>query len=84
MYVSGSAIINKHLNISSDSKMCVAGNATPQKVNSGGLLVVKGTINGQKNSITEQDFLQKCGTASAPALNIEWGDKVLNSVNYEY
>jgi hypothetical protein len=86
VYVNGNALIGNHLNMYDTSKLCVAGDLTYQKNGSkaGGILVVKGKINGVKTSVTDQDFLQKCGSPVTPVLDVQWGDKVQNQVNYEY
>jgi hypothetical protein len=87
VYVNGDVEIGSHLNmLDSESTLCVSGDLTYKKNGSkaGGIIVVKGKINGVKTTTTDQDFLQKCGTPATPVLNVQWGDKVLNQVNYEY
>lgn len=83
-YIGGNAFITKHLTIYAGSKMCVAGNLTASQLNIGGVLVVKGTKNGVKTNISDQEFLQKCGTSTTPNFSVEWGETLLNDVNYEY
>jgi hypothetical protein len=86
VYVNGDAVIGNHLNMFDTSKLCVAGDLTYQKngSKSGGILVVKGKINGVKTTVTDQEFLQKCGSPVTPVLDVQWGDRVQNQVNYEY
>ncbi|MDR6122185.1 type II secretory pathway pseudopilin PulG [Bacillus sp. SLBN-46] len=89
VYVNGNTNIGNQLVVSGSpnlSRLCVIGDLTYRQPGSkiGGLLVVKGKINGVKTSVTDQEFQQKCGTPAVPATDVQWGDTVLNDVNYEY
>jgi hypothetical protein len=89
VFVNGNTFISNQLDVSGSptlSKLCVAGDLTYRSPGSkiAGLVVVKGKINGVKTNVTDQDFLQKCGTPSVPVTDVQWGEKVMNDVNYEY
>lgn len=78
VYVGGNATIGGKLTVPSGSTMCVGGTLTVSK---------KQTISGNlivKSIVGDTVFKQKCGIPSTPPLDITWGDRLVNNVQYEY
>ncbi|UXH43356.1 hypothetical protein N5C46_17045 [Rossellomorea vietnamensis] len=87
VYVGGSASVSKHLSISSDSKMCVAGDLEANQIEIGGKLFIKGTVRGkikagQPTYVDDTNFIEKCGVRStSQTLTILWND-ISTDVDY--
>jgi hypothetical protein len=81
VYVNGDVVITSHLNMTSGTTLCVAGTLTYKKNGSktGGNIVIK-----NKSLNPDPVFNQKCGKPATPVTDVQWGDTVLNDVNYEY
>ncbi|MEH6956302.1 hypothetical protein [Neobacillus drentensis] len=76
IYVMRNVILAKNLFLDSGSKMCVAGTIDSSKIQfKGGLLIVK-------SQVSNDYWIEKCGIP--PSASVEWGDRINNSINYNY
>ncbi|MEH6989130.1 hypothetical protein [Cytobacillus firmus] len=86
-YIEGSLAVEKHLNISSSSKLCVSGNVIASQIYASGDLIIMGVISGKVKSgrpqyVNRVEFLDLC---SKPVNDffIEWKN-IQSDIEYSY